>query len=154
MDVFRLSVCVRRTSRFTVDTDTEISCSGSVKLLLSFDYGNPLIIAAEESGESNCITVGANTTLDLSYDGSGNKSNMTLSCTEDAHVAQGVAFFLQNFFILLRLVFYTCTNSKPQLHYLLYTVLLYSSLEEQKKIQIAFEHENYIKLIIAYTQGA
>lgn len=127
MDVFRLSVCVRRTSRFTVDTDTEISCSGSVKLLLSFDYGNPLIIAAEESGESNCITVGANTTQNLSYDGSDNKSNMTLSCTEeeDAHVAQGVAFFLQNFFILLRLVFYIYKLKTTIALFTLYSTLIF-----------------------------
>lgn len=144
LDVFWLSVCIWWSSCFTVDTDTEISCSWSVILPL-FNYGDPLITAAEESDDSHCVTNNSTNNInntDLDYFDSGKN---TTSCTEeDAHVAQGVAFFLQNFFILLRLVMtllYTCTNSKPQLYYIFYTVLLYSSLEEQKQIQIAFEQK-------------
>lgn len=76
------------------------------------DYGDPLIIAAENGGDgSHCTTTitnntnNTNSTLHFEFEDSSNTTT-TRTCSGDAHVAQGVAFFLQNFFILLRLVFH------------------------------------------------
>ena len=114
-----------------MDINTEISCSGSVILPL-FDYGNAVIVAAEESGKSHCES--HNNTMDLPFNdyGSGNK-NITTSCTEeDAHVAQGVAFFLQNFFILLRLVKTCHIHVQTQNHNCIIYFIQYSYIQVWK----------------------
>jgi len=110
--------------------------------------GNPLIIAAENNDDGSCGSSpsphpsphnDSNFTLIENHNNSTNDN--TSSCSDDdAHVAQGIAFFLQNFFILLRLVATHTYNSRSQLK-LFPTVLLYLNLEEQKKTQTAFEHE-------------
>ena len=161
MDVFWLSLCIRWSHRFTVDINTEIPCSRQVHVLIfcHFCYGNPPIIAAENGGDgSHCTNTTSiiNTTNASSFDYLSDSNHTTVTvrtCSGDAHVAQGVAFFLQNFFILLRLVIlHTHIQLKPIIYNLFYTVLLYSSLEEQKKIQTAFECEEKLHIIIDYTQ--
>ena len=81
-----------------------------------FDYCNPLITAAENSGGNHCITTSNNTTsnttnstgyVDYTFSNNNNNGTNTSCPDDDPHVAQGVAFFLQNFFILLRLVIST-----------------------------------------------
>ena len=134
LDVFWLSVCVWWSSCFTVDTDTEISCSWSVVLPL-FDYGDPLITAAEESGNSHCVTHNTTNNTDFDYFDSGKNTTTptTTSCTEeDAHIAQGVAFFLQNFFILLRLVMTCCILVQTQNHNYIIYFIQYSYIQVWK----------------------
>ena len=112
MDVFWFSIYIWWTGRLTMDTNTKISCSRSV-YFSQFDYCNPLITATENSGGNHCITTSTsnttNSTAHVDYTFSNNNTNGTnTSCPDDdPHVAQGVAFFLQNFFILLRLVIST-----------------------------------------------
>lgn len=68
-----------------------------------------LVVAAENSGGNHCITTSNNTTSNttnstgyVDYTFSNNNNGTNTSCPDDdPHVAQGVAFFLQNFFILL-----------------------------------------------------
>ena len=137
LDVFWLSVCVWWSSCFTVDTDTEISCSWSVVLPL-FDYGDPLITAAEENGDSHCVThnitnnITDNTDFDYFDSGKNTTTPTTTSCTEDAHIAQGVAFFLQNFFILLRLVMTCCILVQTQNHNYIIYFIQYSYIQVWK----------------------
>ena len=78
-------------------------------MFLLFDYSDPLIIAAENGGDgSHCTNTTINaTTINVTnstFESEDGINNNTTVCSGDAHVAQGVAFFLQNFFILLRLV--------------------------------------------------
>ena len=138
LDVFWLSVCVWWSSCFTVDTDTEISCSWSVVLPL-FDYGDPLITAAEESDDSHCVThtnnnsTHNNTDFDYFDSGKNTTTPTTTSCTEeDAHIAQGVAFFLQNFFILLRLVMTCYILVQTQNHNYIIYFIQYSYIQVWK----------------------
>lgn len=70
------------------------------------DYGN---IAAENSDNGSCGTLNPvnphnnDSNLTLTENHNNGTNDISTSCSPDAHVAQGVAFFLQNFFILLRL---------------------------------------------------
>ena len=123
MDVLWLSLCIRWSHRFTVDTDTEILSSWQVNVFIFcyFDYGNPPIIAAENGGDgSHCTTTIINATNASSFEYLSDSNNTTVTvrtCSGDAHVAQGVAFFLQNFLILLRLVIlHTHIQLKPLIY--------------------------------------
>ena len=72
---------------------------------MSFDYGDPFITAAENGGDGSHCTTSNDTNSTLNFEIEDNANTTTIrTCSGDAHVAQGVAFFLQNFFILLRLV--------------------------------------------------
>lgn len=136
VDVLWISFCIWWTHWFPLDINTEISCSRLVRFCLHTINHYPNCIAAENGSDSvHCVTTNNtihNVTnssihnITLLHEGNGTNTTITTTTTcssNDTHVAQGVAFFLQNFFILLRLVvttpcIYTIQNHNHIIHFL------------------------------------